>query len=267
MSKDDLDTSRREKGSSIVRVLEIMEAVALSNHPLSVTDLAYQLDIPKATTHRLVQTLEAEGFLQTNMRGNLVIAERMHQLSLNALYTGRYKAERRAILEKLSRQVGETCGIAIPDGTEMIYYDRIQTNWPLQVHLPIGSRVPAWCTASGKLYLSTLPKTKVKRILNALATEPRTRNTIIDIDPLMAHLSETFERQYGTDNEEFIDGMSACSVPIFNDDGQMVAGLFCHAPILRKTLDQLLEGLPLMREAAKELSLMISNKEKNPGEQ
>jgi IclR family acetate operon transcriptional repressor len=267
MSKHEKEASRREKGSSIVRVLEIMEAVALSNHPLSVTDLAFQLDIPKATTHRLVQTLEAEGFLQTNMRGNLVVADRMHRLSLNALYTGRYKAERRAILEKLSTQVGETCGIAIPDGTEMIYYDRIQANWPLQVHLPIGSRVPAWCTASGKLYLSTLPKAKVKRILASLAMEPVTRNTIADPERLMAHLIETYERQYGTDNEEFIDGMCACSVPVFNDEGRMVAGLFCHAPIIRKTLDQLLDYLPIMREAANELSMMISNAEKNRIEQ
>jgi len=64
----------------------------------------------------------------------------------------------RVIFERLANTTGETCGIAIPDGTEMIYFDRVQSNWPLQIYLPVGSRTPLWCTSSGKLYLSSLPR-------------------------------------------------------------------------------------------------------------
>ena len=47
-----------------------------------------------------------------------------------------------AILRQLSEAIGETCGLAIPDGLDMLYFDRVQTNWPLQINLPIGSHTP-----------------------------------------------------------------------------------------------------------------------------
>lgn len=258
-----MSNQRREKGSSIVRVLEVIETIAQSEQPLSSADLAYQLDIPRATAHRLVQTLESEGFIQTNMRGNLIPADRFHKVALGVLYTGRYKAQRRAILENLAQQTGETCGISIPDGTEMIYYDRVTCNWPIQIHLPVGTRSPAWCTASGKLYLSTLSKAKVEKLLQLLPLEQKARNTLITPDALMDNLVAIYEAELGTDNEEFIDGMVACAVPIRNDRGQLIASLFCHAPVIRKNLDDLMAYAPVMRKAADELSQIFSSSNKN----
>ncbi len=252
-------TPRREKGSSIARVLEIIEAVSQADRPLSPADLSLQLDIPKPSVHRLLQQLEAEGYLQTNMRGLLVPADRLHTVALGILYTSRFKAVRQAILKNLASQIGESCGIAIPDGTEMIYYDRVQTNWPLQIYLPVGSRTPVWCTASGKLYLSSLARDRRHRILHNLPLEKRARNTLVDPDALESVLLETADRQLGIDNEEFVDGMVACSVPITDQAGRLFACLFTHAPVLRKSLDQLLEYEPLLRSAAAELSGLIGD--------
>lgn len=258
-----MSSQRREKGSSIVRVLEILEAVATSEQPMSPTDLAFQLDIPKPTAHRLVNTLETEGFLQTNMRGNLIPGERFHRTALGALYASRYKAQRRAILENLSKAIGETCGIAIPDGTEMIYYDRVESNWPLRIHLPVGGRVPTWCTSSGKLYLSTLPKSRRQQILKNLPLEKFTRNTITDPVELDAELERIGAQQSGEDNGEFIDGMVGVSVPIVNADNNLVASLFCHAPIVRQDLNALREHRPQLQDAAKKLSELLSNPDKD----
>ncbi|MCV6590434.1 MAG: IclR family transcriptional regulator [Marinobacterium sp.] len=258
-----MSTQRREKGSSIVRVLEILEAIATSEQPMSPTDLAFRLDIPKPTAHRLVNTLEAEGFIQANMRGNLIPGERFQRTALGALYASRDRAQRRAILQSLSRETGETCGIAIPDGTEMIYYDRVEANWPLRIHLPVGGRVPAWCTSGGKLYLSSLPDSRRSRLLNNLPLEQLARNTFITPESLEQELQRIDRHQYGEDNEEFIDGMVAIAVPIINDDGQLVASLFCHAPLVRKSLEQLRQYLPQMRYAATELSQLICERENN----
>ncbi len=255
-----MKTQRREKGSSITRVLEIIEAVSRAERPLSPADLAYQLDIPKPSIHRLLQQLEASGYLQTNMRGLLVPADRLHDIALGVLYASRFKALRQAILKNLADKVGETCGIAIPDGMEMIYYDRVQTNWPLQVHLPVGSRTPVWCTASGKLYLSSMSKERLQRILNNLPLEKRARNTLIDRQALEAALVEIADKERGIDNEEFVDGMVAVAVPIRDKDGRLFASLFTHAPVLRKSLDELLEFEPLLRQAATELGELIGDR-------
>ena len=70
-------------------------------------------------------------------------------------------------MNALVDDIGETCNLVIPGRQSMIYLDRVESAWPLRVQLPIGTRVPLHCTASGKLYLSTLSKSRQQRILNA----------------------------------------------------------------------------------------------------
>ncbi|NVJ55813.1 MAG: IclR family transcriptional regulator [Vibrionaceae bacterium] len=249
---------RREKGSSITRVLEIIEAVACADHPLSPADISEILDIPKPSVHRLLQQLQSSGYLQTNMRGNILPDARLHRISLGVLYSNRYKSVRQTILQKLSTEIGETCGIAIPDGIEMIYYDRHQSNWPLQINLPVGSRTPIWCTASGKLYLSTLSESRLTKVVDNLPLEKLARNTIDSPSKLKASLYEIRENGFGVDNEEFIDGMVACSVPIKDQDGRLLACLFTHAPVIRKNLDELIQYIPNMKIAAKSLGEFVT---------
>jgi DNA-binding IclR family transcriptional regulator len=255
-----MSQATREKGSSITRVLEILETVARSERPMSATDIAFELDIPKASAHRLVQTLEAEGFIQTNMRGNLIAAKRLNDMAFGILESANLKAQRRAILEKLTHEIDETCGISIPDGIEMIYYDRVQANWPLQVYLPIGSRVPISCTSGGKLYLSQMPPAKLKRLVDNIPLSKRARNTIIDKNQFLKEIALIRETNIGIDNEEFIDGMVACSVPI-NVNGKFHAALFCHAPVIRKTMDDLLLYAPKLFETANKITEFLEEQE------
>jgi len=250
--------SKREKGSSIVRVLDILEAIAKADRPMSPTDLAYELDIPKATAHRLVQTLETEGYIQTNLRGNLTVADRLTRLSMGALQNNHFKTQRRILLENLAAVTGETCGISLPDGTEMIYYDRVQANWPLQVYLPIGSRVPMYCTSGGKLYLSHMPSAQLKRMIPKIELVQRARQTITDHDQLLEELELTRKRGIALDNEEFIDGMVACSVPI-TLNGRMLASLFCHAPVIRQSIEDMEAMAPKLLETAAEIEVLLSD--------
>lgn len=249
----------REKGSSISRVMEIIEAVAKAERPLSPADLSYQLDIPKPSVHRLLNQLEADGYIQTSMRGLIMPGNRLHGMALGILYSSKFKAVRQAILTKLTDEIGETCGIAIPNGTDMIYYDRVQTDWPLQIHLQVGSHTPTWCTASGKLYLSSLPKERRVTIINKLPLSQYTRNTITDPQILETELARIKTTKVGTDNEEFVDGMVACAVPVLDNKGKLLASLFTHAPVIRKSLPELLDYLPILRSAAEELGRLIDD--------
>ena len=210
-----METSGREKGSSISRVMDIIEAVSKAERPLSPAGLALLLNIPKPSIHRLLNQLENDRVVQTNMRGLIVPGLRLHGVAWGVLHSQRFSAARRAILQQLTKQTGETCGIAIANGSEMIYYDRVQSDWPLQLNLPVGSHTPAWCTASGKLYLSSLPKQRRQKIISHLPLRQYARNTIVDVEQLEADLATTRQRKIGTDNEEFVDGMAGCAVPIF----------------------------------------------------
>ena len=251
----------REKGSAVSRVMQIIEAVARAERPPSPADLACQLNIPKPSIHRLLNQLESDGFVQTNMRGLIVPSAKMHGIAWGVLHTERFSAARRAILQALTEEIDETCGIAVPRGTDMVYYDRVQSDWPLQIDLQVGSHTPSWCTASGKLYLSTLPRERRRRIINKLPLMQYTRNTLVDADSLENALKQITISRVGTDNEEFVDGMVACAVPITDSSGKLCACLFTHAPVIRKSFDQLLAYTPVLQRAAENLGQLIDDPE------
>lgn len=247
----------REKGSAVSRVMQIIEAVARAERPPSPADLACQLNIPKPSIHRLLNQLEDDGFVQTNLRGLILPSAKMHSIAWGVMHTERFSAARRAILQELTEKIDETCGIAVPRGTEMVYYDRVQSDWPLQIDLQVGSHTPSWCTASGKLYLSSLPRERRRRIIDKLPLMQYTRNTIVDTQILEAELEQIKVSRVGTDNQEFVDGMVACAVPINDSGGKLCACLFTHAPVIRKSFDELMAYTPVLESAAQNLGQLI----------
>ena len=249
-----VETSGNGRASTITRVLDLLDAVAAAERPMTPAELHEQLAIPKATVHRLCATLEERGYLQSRLSGRgLIPGRRLHTLALGVLASSPYRAQRHAILKQLSQDVGETCNISVPDGSEMIYFDRAETHWPVRIQLQIGSRVPLHCTASGKMYLSSLPAARRNRILDAGELARHARNTILDPQLLGRDLGKIEERDFSLDNEEFIDGMVAIAVPLRDQQERLFATLALHAPVMRVGLEQLEGYLPRLREAAGQL--------------
>ena len=246
--------NRRKKGSSVERVLQLVEAVAQSPLPLSPGDLSSLLDIPKPSVHRLLQQLQQTGFLQLDLQGKVICGQRTHKLALSLWQTSHYKMEREAVLQRLAAEIGETVGIAMLQDLHVVYIDRVLSNWPLQIYLPEGSRVPVWSSASGKLLLSQLPVEQCQRIVENLPIHALTTNTLTDKEQFLQAIDKIRESQLGLDNEEFISGMVACAVPIPNDDQPAFATVFTHGPTLRNSLEQIIQHEPLLRKAADELA-------------
>ena len=246
------------KGSTVTRVLDILEAVAASDRPLTPTDLADQLAIPKASVHRLCASMEEQGFLQTRISGRgLQAGTRLHSMALGILASAPIQAQRRAILKTLSEDIGETCNISVPDGNEMIYFDRAETHWPVRVNLQIGSRVPACTTAGGKMYLSSLDEVRRERVIKNTRLRRFTANTLVSQSALLEELNITAERGFATDNEEYIDGMVALVVPVRNSAGRLYATLSFHAPCMRVPFTAVLDFLSPIQAASRELSALL----------
>lgn len=251
-------SNTKKKGSSVERVLQIVEMLAKSQIPMSVSDLAEALDIPVPSMYRLLEQLQNLGFVHSDLPGKVMCGKRTYKLAMDLWQNNHFKTERLAILQQLSQQIGETVGIAILQNLEVLYVDRVLSDWPLQIYLPVGTNVPVWASASGKLLLSQLSHVKCKRIVNKMSIHALTTNTQTDKKQLIQTISKARDTKIGVDNEEFIPGMVACAVLIPNGDQQSFATLFTHGPTVRKSLDELLEYVPIMREAADELSITFS---------
>ncbi|MFK7836835.1 MAG: IclR family transcriptional regulator [Sulfitobacter sp.] len=238
-----------------MRLLLLLEEIARVGVPLTPTAANEVLGLPKPTVHRLFHRLEEEGFLQRDIDGRSYSAgQRLRKLSVNVLSSSRLRTLRLAVLNALTEDVGETCNLATPDREGMVYIDRVETKWPLRIQLPVGTTVPFHCTASGKMYLSTLPPRHLSKYLSNAILDAQTDATLIDPAKIIAEIEKVRENDFSTDDQEFMDGMVAIAVPIRDDLGRMMSTLSVHAPTQRVNLTGLRGHLQRLRAAADDLS-------------
>jgi len=236
-------------------VLELLELVAGMDRPASVQEITELSGLPKATAYRICSTLEADGYLRKELGGRgLVAGPRLLALAQNLIGGASLSGARHAILAAAARRIGETCNLSIPKDGEMVYLDRVESEWPLRLQLPVGTRVPLHCTASGKLFLSSLAPAPRAAVLRSLTLNAPGPTTITDRDDLNTALATIRKTQVGTDDQEFLEGMGAVAVPVTDAAGRFFAALAVHAPVMRMSLDQAMTHVPVLREAASQLA-------------
>lgn len=257
---NDLNTQRETQIPTNLRLFLVVEEIAKAGRPLKPMQIAEVLDLPKPTIHRLLQTAEAEGFLQRDLDGRSYgPGPRLRQMAVHTMSSERLRTGRLAILKAVAEETGETCNLATPDREGMTYLDRVETHWPLRIQLPIGTQVPFHCTASGKMYLSTLRDSTLEAVLTSRELEKHTEKTITAPDALRRDLAEIRSRGYSLDDEEFMLSMTAIAVPIIDSTGRLMATLSAHAPDQRQSVNSLVECLPALKVAADKLSELHGN--------
>lgn len=252
----------KKKGSSVERVLQIVEVLASSPRPMSVSDLAETLDVPIPSMYRLLDQLKNLGFVQLDLFGKVRCGERTHKLVMKLWQNNDYKIERMAILQELSSKIGETVGISVIQDLNVVCIDRVLSDWPLQLYLPTGTHIPVWGSSSGKLFLSQLSDEKCERLVNKMSLDTAANYNQTDRNQLMKAINKTRDTKIGVDDEGFIPGLIACAVIIPNNEDKGFATLFIQCPVKKNTLEGLLSHVPVMREAARELSVIFN---KNDG--
>ncbi|MGI9381754.1 MAG: IclR family transcriptional regulator, partial [Methyloligellaceae bacterium] len=122
-----------------------------------------------------------------------------------------------------------------------------------------GTHVPLHCTATGKLYLSQMEPRALDVVLDRLELNKLAPRTIVDAGKLKAELKRTRQRGYATDNEEFIEGLVAVSVPVCGPRGRFCAGLAVHAPKFRMNMKTAIQKLPALRKAADRIEHLMQD--------
>lgn len=251
-------TEKPDSIPTVLRLLLVVEEVARQGVPVTPSEINQHLGLPKPTIHRLFATLEAEGFLQRNLDGkSYAPGPRLRSLAVDVLSSRKFRTARLAVMEALAEDIGETCNLAIPDRDEMLYLERVETKWPLRIRLPVSSRVPLYCTASGKLYLSSLSCAQLDGYLLHAKLERHTSRTITDHDLLRKEIKRVRRNRYAQDNEEFMEGMVALAVPINDQRGRLLSTIAFHAPLQRMTMEMASKHVERLREAADELARMV----------
>lgn len=268
LTDEDIDgnvSSSADQDVRHLRPLMVLEHLTQASQPLSLAQLAVRMKVPKSTLMRLLHSMEARGYvLHMPAERGFVPGSQTTELALRILRGSNIRRDCRAVLRALVSKLGETCNLTVPDAGHVLYIERVETSEPLRMHLPLGTRVPMHCTASGKLLLASMSLLEQRSVLDQLTFQKMSPNTITDRSRLEQELQIIGRKKIGVDNEEFVRGMIAVAVPVLGREGKVVATVACHAPTARMSLDEMVSWAPRMRHAADAIGSVFSRNSTEP---
>jgi DNA-binding IclR family transcriptional regulator len=240
---------------AVERALQLIDVVARSRLPLSVTDLSRALALAPSTIHRLLQTLSAQGYVMQYPeskrygvgRGVSEIGRALvlrHDLALRA----------RPHLEELAAATGETANLAVLYGSNAIYLSQVESPSLIRVAGNLGYAAPLHASAVGKVYLADFEPGMVADVAAHTGLERYTDRTISSLEALQGELALVNAQGYAVDDEEREPGVRCIAAGVRGSSGTVVSAISISGPTSRVTPERVPALAGLVVEAARRLS-------------
>lgn len=218
--------------SSIQKATQLLFFLNSQTGACGVSQIAAALQLPKTSTHRLLQALRFRSLVKQDERGRYELGAGLLALGLGAGRSDPLVRVARATLRDAAAAVGETFFLVTERAGELVVLDKIEGSGFLRISPQVGARVPVHATAVGKLYLAHAPERVHFNEADLVAFTQRTPATPAKLRKSVALVRE---RGVSYSDEEWIPGLSAVAAPIWLANsllGAVVAA--CVAPRLRE---------------------------------
>ncbi len=249
--------SKTYRVRAVERAMRILSSFDGERTDRGVSEIAQATGLHKATAHRIMMTLLNGGFLERAPDGEKFrLGIRVLELGLGALRGLDLRRAAFPYMQQLVDRFNETCDLGIYDRGMVLYVEVVHSEHSLTIAARVGRRLPAYCTASGRVFLAHLPPEMVEPVLTA-PMPPCTARTVTSPARLREELEVTRRRGYSLDDEEFERGIRAVSAPIRNVDGNVIAALSMPGPINRMPPQRVREIADALVETANAISALV----------
>jgi len=234
---------------SVERALLLIESLATG--PKRLGELAETLGTHKSTVLRTLQAFEKHGWVRRE--GDLPVFSlglRLLDLSSSILEDLDIRKVARPELARLGAETGETVHLAIRDGSEMVYLDKVESVHPVRMYSRVGARAPLHCTGVGKVLLAFTPVEDWPE----LELRQFTSDTLVTHDDLVAAGLEIRRRGWGWDEQEHEETVRCIAAPVFGSRGEVIAAVSLSVPTSRLSSRQLRAHVPLLLDVTRGIS-------------
>ncbi len=202
----------------LYRAFSILDEIARSPSELGISDLSRQLSIPKSTVHGIAQALMEIGALQQSKKTNkFELGPTMARLGNQALAGINIRATARPYMDQLSKEYKVTVFMGIFNEYGITIIEKADSPLELKISAPIGTRIPIFAGATGKVFLAGMRKKMLDKILKERSIPKFTENSITDPGKYCLELEKVRRSGHAYDFEEYIQGVNAISVPLLPD--------------------------------------------------
>lgn len=236
---------------ALARGLRVINAFDEQQRQMTLSDIARVIDLPRATTRRALTTLVELGYVESE--GRLFrLTPRILRLSIAYLSSDPVPGVLQPVCERISREVGASCSVAVRDGDECVMIARGMPARPASVGLSIGFRLPLFCSALGRVLASAMPDPELDAFLARLKPVRFTRQTVVSKPEIRRQILDVRRKGYALVDQEAEAGIRSLAVPLVRFDGKTVASINIGVqPDQVPSKTMIAEYAPLlMREAA-----------------
>ena len=240
------------------KALSLLTLLGDHPHGAVASALARESGFPLSTAHRLLGTLVREGYAKFNpTTRQYTVGLRIFQLAQTVAVAYGFAGMTRPILEGISAATHEATLLAVLDGDRQLYVHTVQGPQQVRVVGEPGTHGPLHCAAVGKVLIAFSHDDVREHLIDTLALDQFTANTITDREAFRTEIDAVRTRGYAVADEEHEAGIRAISVPIFVNQ-KVVAAVATAAPAFRASIDQLVQHVPQLEEAARSLSTVMA---------
>jgi len=224
---------------------------------LALQEICELVGLHKSTTSTLVITLKNEQLLEQDP------VTSKYRLGMSAFILGastqiNLRTLTLPYLSSLNTRFLETVNLAAPVDTDIIYINKIESDYSMRTCTRIGQRLPFYCTANGKAIFAYYPEEKLQRIINSLAIHSFSEATVADSEALCRELAAVRTNGYACDNEELEQGLCCYAAPIFDCSGAPAAAISVSGPVGRLRGDVREEIIPELKRCAADISRTLA---------
>jgi IclR family transcriptional regulator, pca regulon regulatory protein len=225
---------------SVEKAFAILEAFGGERRALNLGEVAAAVGMTKSSAQRCTHTLERLGYLQRDLRVKRWVLTPKALSMAHSYLSGHPLIEQATThLIDLNQASGESVSLSEPYETDMVFIARFPSHKRFFIHMPVGRRLPMFCTASGRAYLSGLPMAEVQKLLRRMPLKSFTPQTITDPAEILKQIEAAREAGYAWADQEYYRGDITIAAPVFGDDGAHVAAVNISAPSSRWSLADL----------------------------
>jgi IclR family pca regulon transcriptional regulator len=232
---------------SLERGLAILGCFTPARPVLGIADIADELGMSRSTTHRYVITLVALGYLEQGASRKYRLGLRVTDLGMAALNSTGLREHAHPYLEELRQRSGYTSSLGVLDGAELLLVDRVRSfrrgQRAVELNLHAGSRLPAHCTAMGKLLMASLPESDQRELLASTKLTKHGPNTITSKKGLREELEQIDAEGLAVGDQELAPGLYAIAAPVRNDAREVLAAVSLSAHSSMISLEELVDAL------------------------
>ncbi|SPU49450.1 IclR family transcriptional regulator [Bordetella trematum] len=218
--------------NTLIKGLQVVELLAHSDTPQSLTDIANRLGLAKSNVHRLLIALsELKYVIRDESSGRYNASIKLWELGSAVLGKLDLKRHAEHWMSTLKDQTGETVHLSVLDRDEVVYVHKIESDNPIRAYTQIGGRVPAYCVATGKAMLAYRSAETLQRVTASLVQI--TPATIAQPKRFLQEIEKIRKQGYAVNRGEWREGVYGVAAPILDGSGQVIAALGLSGPSTR----------------------------------